>query len=314
MQKIRVIDSHTAGEPTRTIIEGGPPLSGASIHEKLEYMRKNADHFRSALVNEPRGSEVMVGAMLVPAYDESNEGGIIFFNNVGYLGMCGHGTIGVVETLAFLDRIQPGVHRFETVAGVVTTTLHDDRSVTIENVPSYRTHKEVPVATKQLGNIVVDIAYGGNWFCLWQSTIANLLNRPTPELLTIASELLEACRQIEPRVDHVELFGPPTMSKFNSRNFVLCPGGMYDRSPCGTGTSAKLACLAADRKLAEQQPWIQESIIGSSFEGLFRWHDKSKNVVIPCIRGRAFVNSDSTMIVNPDDPFAWGFRFRENQT
>lgn len=306
MKTFRVIDSHTGGEPTRTIVAGGPTLVGNSIAELLSDLQTNHDGYRKAIVNEPRGSEVMVGAIMVQAFDNQNVGGIIFFNNVGYLGMCGHGTIGVVATLAHLGRLKPGTHRLETVAGVVTTTLHEDLTVSIENVPSYRSHAKLELETKTLGRFQADVAYGGNWFCLVSLSDSHGLDRPISELLTISLEVLEACRKHVPEVDHVELFGPPKQSDADSRNFVLCPGGMYDRSPCGTGTSAKLACLAADGKLSPGQVWNQESIIGSSFVGSYRWLNQTTGEIIPSITGRAYVNADVQVIVDAQDPFAWG--------
>ena len=306
MQTFRVIDSHTGGEPTRTIVDGGPPLRGNSIVEQIEDMRVNHDGFRRSIVNEPRGSEVMVGAYLIPARDSNNQCGILFFNNVGYLGMCGHGTIGVVATLAHLGKIGPGTHHFETVAGLVCATLHPDFTVTIENVPSYRENAGVELQVEGVGIIKADIAYAGNWFCLVASQTPDELDRPISELLEITTRILAACRERFPKVDHVEIFGPAKTAAGNSRSFVLCPGGMYDRSPCGTGTSAKLACLAADAKLAEGETWVQESIIGSTFLGSYRWLDRSKGQVSPSITGRAFVNADMHVIIDPNDPFAWG--------
>ncbi len=306
MHAFRVIDSHTGGEPTRTIVEGGPCLVGRSLAEQLADMRDNHDGYRRAIVNEPRGSEVMVGAYLTQAFDPDSHCGILFFNNVGYLGMCGHGTIGVVATLAYLGKLTAGVHRFETVAGTVHATLHADSSVTIENVPSYRSHKAIELEVSGLGKMKADIAYAGNWFCLVESAHHHDLDRPVSELLELSSRILTACRLRFPEVDHVELFGPAKTHSSNSRNFVLCPGGMYDRSPCGTGTSAKLACLAADEKLAEGEVWIQESIIGSTFQASYRWLDRQSGRVVPKITGRAFVNADGQVIVDDHDPFAWG--------
>lgn len=307
MRTFRVIDSHTGGEPTRTIVDAGPPLKGHSISEKLADMRSNHDGYRKAIVNEPRGSEVMVGAYLTPPQDPINHCGIIFFNNVGYLGMCGHGTIGVVATLAYLGKLGLGLHRFETIAGTVEATLHEDSTVSIENVPSYRSHTGVELEVEGVGVLKADIAYAGNWFCLVNAPSANDLDRPTTELLDLTQKILTSCRRKFPEVDHVEFFGPPKNASSDSRSFVLCPGGMYDRSPCGTGTSAKLACLAADQKLAEGETWVQESIIGSKFEGSYRWIDRELGSVSPKITGRAFVNADVQVIVDPNDPFAWGF-------
>lgn len=300
------IDSHTAGEPTRVIVENGPRWTGQTVQERLVEARERFDGYRRALVNEPRGSEVMVGAHLLPPNDPECTAGVIFFNNVGYLGMCGHGMIGVVETLRYLGRLAPGYWKFETVAGIVTTHLLEDGRVEIENVPSYRTHASVPLATKNYGVVQADIAYGGNWFCLAKSELLNHPNPDKPELLRFTHELVAAAHEYEPRVDHAELFGKPLHAASNSRNFVLCPGAMYDRSPCGTGTSAKLACLASDGELEEGADWVQEGILGIPFIGRFRWLDKPKGVVSPTIVGRAYVNAETKVILREDDPFLWG--------
>ena len=305
-KSFRVIDSHTAGEPTRVIVENGPQWTANTIQNRLNEARDRFDGYRRALVNEPRGSEVMVGAHLVPPTDASCTAGVIFFNNVGYLGMCGHGMIGVVETLRHLGRLGAGHHKFETVAGIVTTHVLQDGRVEIGNVPSYRSHVQVPLETESYGIIKADIAYGGNWFCLAKSELMNSAHPDKVELLKLSHELITAARAYEPRVDHVELFGRPLKPESHSRNFVLCPGAMYDRSPCGTGTSAKLACLAADGELAEGDDWVQEGILGLPFVGRYRWIDQEQGTVSPTIVGRAFVNADVSVILNDEDPFQWG--------
>ena len=305
-QTIRVIDSHTAGEPTRVIVSGGPELGTGPISERLERFRRDFDHFRSAVVNEPRGSDVVVGALLCEPTDPTCAAGVIFFNNVGYLGMCGHGTIGVVETLHHLGKIDKGVHRLETPVGIVTATLNEDQTVSVENVESMRTAKAVTIEVPGHGPVSGDVAWGGNWFFLVANSPVPLELARVEELTTLAWAIRQAVNaQGYPEVDHVELFGPAIEPGAHSRNFVLCPGRAYDRSPCGTGTSAKLACLAADGKLQEGSEWVQESIIGSTFRGTYR-HQGS--AVIPTITGRAYVNADSTQILHESDPFCWGIR------
>ncbi len=298
MDRIRVVDSHTGGEPTRVVVSGGPDLGRGPMAERLERFRREHDAFRSATVNEPRGSDVLVGAILCEPVDPACAAGVIFFNNVGTLGMCGHGTIGLVATLEHLGRIRPGVHRIETPVGVVTATLHGSGEVGVENVPSYRAKKGV-VADGVAG----DVAWGGNWFFLVEDH-GQRLERDNVEALTeYAWRLRRAVNREHPEVDHVELFGPS--ARADSRNFVLCPGKAYDRSPCGTGTSAKLACLVADGKLKEGQVWRQESIIGSIFEGSVRIVG---GAVHPTIRGSAFITAESTLLRDPRDPFASGIR------
>ena len=307
MKRIQVIDSHTGGEPTRIVISGGPDLGGGSVADQLIVFRDQHDRFRSAVVNEPRGSDVLVGALLCPPADKSCVTGVIFFNNVGPLQMCGHGTIGLVVTLAHLGRIRPGEHRIETCVGVVTATLHDDGSVSVSNVPSYRKVKGAVVDVPGAGKIRGDVAWGGNWFFLVEEHGEELALKNVERLTDLSWRIRQAVNaQGFPEVDHVELFGPPQSKGGHSRNFVLCPGKAYDRSPCGTGTSAKLACLAADGKLAEGHAWVQESIIGSAFTGRFKWVNREKGEVVPIITGTAFVNAEATLLLDEKDPFCWG--------
>jgi 4-hydroxyproline epimerase len=304
MKRISVIDSHTAGEPTRVVVSGGPELGGGSVAERLKVFREQQDRFRSAIVNEPRGSDVIVGALLVPPIDSACVTGVIFFNNVGYLGMCGHGTIGLVATLAHMGRILPGEHRIETSVGVVKATLQDDGSVSVQNVPSYRKAKAVKINVPSVGAVAGDVAWGGNWFYLIEDHGQELSLGNVEKLTELTWRIRQAINaQGFPEVDHVELFGPPSQPGAHSRNFVLCPGKAYDRSPCGTGTSAKIACLAADGKLREGETWVQESIIGGLFRGSF---SRRRDEIIPTISGTAFVNAEATLLLNNHDPFCWG--------
>jgi 4-hydroxyproline epimerase len=285
MKRIPIIDSHTGGEPTRVV------LSGISATELETYRR--------AIICEPRGHEVIVGALLVEPKDASCAAGVIFFNNVGLLGMCGHGMIGLIATLKHLGRITTGEHRVETPVGVVTAVLDDGGRVSIRNVPSYRQAKGV-----QAGGVSGDVAWGGNWFFLVSDHGLDLTLKNVPQLTQASLNMREAVRAAGyPEVDHVELFGPPQNAANHSRNFVLCPGGEYDRSPCGTGTSAKLACLAADGKIAPGERWRQESILGSLFEGSYENCDGG---IIPTITGAAFITAETTLIVDPADPFQFG--------
>jgi 4-hydroxyproline epimerase len=303
---IKVIDSHTGGEPTRTVISGGPDLGTGPLAERCERFRRHFDLFRSAVANEPRGSDVTVGALLVPPEDKTCAAGVIFFNNVGYLGMCGHGTIGLAATLAHMGRLGPGDHRIETPVGIVTATLHPNGEVTITNVPSYRKAKAAKCLVPGIGAVTGDVAWGGNWFFLVDGHNQELCVKNVENLTEYTWLVRQAINsQGFPDVDHVELFGPPTVADAHSRNFVLCPGMAYDRSPCGTGTSAKLACLAEDGKLAEGKAWVQESIIGSTFVGRYR---RNGSEIVPSITGSAFVNAESTLILDPKDPFCWGIR------
>jgi 4-hydroxyproline epimerase len=304
LRRIKVVDSHTAGEPTRVIVEGGPALGLGPIADRQERFRRDFDDYRSAVVNEPRGSDILVGALLCEPADSSCAAGVIYFNNVGYLGMCGHGTIGLVATLAYLGRIGPGEHRIETSVGVVTARLSATGEVTLTNVPSYREAKSLAVDVPGVGSVTGDVAWGGNWFFLTELDRRELRLSDADRLTDIAVRIRRAVNTNGyPAVDHVELFGPPTVPGANSRSFVLCPGGAYDRSPCGTGTSAKLACLAADGKLAEGEAWVQESIIGSTFVGSYR---RQGDKIVPTITGSAFVNAEATLLIDSRDPFCWG--------
>ena len=307
-QQVQVIDSHTGGEPTRVVIAGGPDLGSGTVAERLEVFRERHDRFRSAVVNEPRGSDVLVGALLVEPIDPACAAGVIFFNNVGPLRMCGHGAIGVAATLAHLRRIQPGTHRLETCVGEITATLHADGSVSIDNVPSYRKVKGARIEVPGVGTISGDIAWGGNWFFLVENHGRTLDRNAVEELTELTWAIRRAVNaQGYPEVDHVELFGPPQHPAAHARNFVLCPGKAYDRSPCGTGTSAKLACLAADDKLREGEAWVQESILGSLFTARYRRSDDGSGI-LPTITGTAHVTAESTLILQENDPFCWGIR------
>jgi 4-hydroxyproline epimerase len=310
-KKIRVIDSHTGGEPTRVVIVGGPDLGHGPLPERVQRFRSDYDCLRSAIVNEPRGSDVIVGALLCEPVDRTCTAGVIFFNNVGYLGMCGHGTIGLMVTLAHVGRIGPGEHGIETPVGKVSAVLHESGQVTVTNVPSYRFAANVNVEVAGLGKVTGDVAWGGNWFFLVQDHGMELA-RSNIEALT---DYTWAIRQVlrtagitgadGHEIDHIELFAPSRLPGVHSKNFVLCPGKAYDRSPCGTGTSAKLACLYADGRLREGEIWRQESIIGSIFEGSITVRDGQ---VYPSITGYAFVNGEADLILDEHDPLCMGIR------
>jgi proline racemase len=308
---IRVIDSHTAGEPTRLVIEGGQQLGDGPLEERLRRFREQYDHYRRAIVNEPRGSDTVVGALLCRPYRPDCQAGVIFFNNVGYLGMCGHGTIGLVASLAAAGRCQPGPIRIDTPVGPVDAHLHGDGRIDVANVRSFRKARQAGISLRGAGpgadEIRGDVAWGGNWFFLADAAAVTIALGNLESLTSLAARLRRAVNaQGFPEVDHVELFGPPSRADASSRNFVLCPGGAYDRSPCGTGISAKLACLAADGKLEEGAPWVQESLIGSTFTARYRWHDRAKGEIVPTITGTAHVTAESALRLDPEDPFCWG--------
>ncbi len=309
MQSLRVIDSHTAGEPTRVVLEGGIPLVGDTMSERREDFRLRHDHWRAGIVREPRGSDVLVGALLTPPVNPGSIAGIIFFNNVGYLGMCGHGTIGVIETLKFLGRIEPGPVSFDTPVGTVTAVLQEDGGVSLRNVKSYRHLACLCVEVDGIGTVHGDVAYGGNWFFLvhWPTFEIGIEN--ASELTDVSIRIREALArdgitgEDGAEIDHVELAGPARAEGANSRNFVLCPGSAYDRSPCGTGTSAKLAALFAAEELEEGATYVQESVAGGVFRGSV---EAVEGGVIPTIVGRAHITGENTLYFSPEDPLQWG--------
>jgi 4-hydroxyproline epimerase len=309
VETIRVIDSHTGGEPTRLVVEGGPDLGSGPLAERARVFRERFDRHRSAIVNEPRGSDVIVGALLCRPHRADCEFGVIFFNNVGLLGMCGHGTIGLIASLGQTGQLQPGVCRIDTPVGPVETELHADGSVSVANVPSYRKARAVVAEVPGVGAVRGDVAWGGNWFFLAGGLRDSLSLADVDDLTALTRRIRQALNaQGHPDVDHVELFADSPNAGVDSRNFVLCPGNAYDRSPCGTGTSAKLACLAAEGELAEGDEWVQESIIGSTFRARFRWSDRSRGEIVPTITGRAHVTAESVLRLDPADPFCWGIR------
>lgn len=306
---VEVIDSHTEGEPTRVVLAGGPDLGEGSLSERRERFKQRFDRYRAAIVNEPRGSDAMVGALLCQPQDPTCEAGVIFFNNVGYLNMCGHGMIGLVATLAHRRLIRPGVHNIETPAGIVTVFLDGEGAVTIRNVPSYRVAARVPVDVQGVGTVTGDVAWGGNWFFLTPESPVPLELANVEALTRYAWSIRRTLQRTGitgesgEEIDHIEIFGPPYRPDADARNFVLCPGGAYDRSPCGTGTSAKLACLVADGEFGEERTWRQESIVGTLFEGRVEIRDGQ---IHPLIRGRAHVNAEAKLLLDDRDPFCWG--------
>lgn len=307
IQKLKAIDSHTGGEPTRVVVGGFPELGLGTIAERLEILKRDHDKLRSAIVCEPRGHDAIVGALLCDPVSNDAAAGVIFFNNVGYLGMCGHGTIGLVKTLEYIRKIDIGIHKIETPVGTVEAELNADGSVSITNVPSYRYARDVAVELPGYGQVVGDVAYGGNWFFLVgehsQVVEFSNLERLTDFTGAVRNALIEngITGDGGAEIDHIEVFAATTNA--DSRNFVLCPGLEYDRSPCGTGTSAKLACLYEDGKLKEGEIWRQESIVGSVFEGFVNVIDGK---VIPTIRGTGSITAELELIFDSQDPFRFG--------
>ncbi len=312
MERIPFLDSHTGGEPTRLITSLPFDLGAGSVADKLSTLKTDHDDLRRTVLLEPRGSDVLVGAYLVSPADPTCEFGVIFFNNVGYLGMCGHGTIGLIASLAYLGKVQPGTVRVETPVGMVEATLHKNEAgeypnrVSVRNVPAYRHLARIPIEIDGK-TIHGDVAWGGNWFFLVHD---HGLNVNMDNLETLTDFSWRVCEQLTANgitgkngaeIDHIELF--TSTPEADSKSFVLCPGKAYDRSPCGTGTSAKLACLYSDGKLKAGQTWKQQSVVGSIFEGSVQ---PDGDNIIPTITGEAWVMAEGEILMDERDPFDKG--------
>ena len=310
MDKIACVDSHTGGEPTRVVLSGFPDLGQLPLDEVVRVLRAQHDRYRQAAVCEPRGNDVIVGALLLPPRQTGSLASVVFFNNVGYLGMCGHGTIGLMATLEHLGRVGPGTYAIDTPVGTVQVHLHGQGVVSVANVPAYRHHAGITLEVPGYGTVQGDVAWGGNWFFLCSGPQQPALRVDAVEDLTRYAWAIRQQLQAQgitgrdgAEIDHIELVGPAQEAANSGRNFVLCPGRAYDRSPCGTGTSAKLACLAADGDLAEGEVWRQESVLGSVFEGRF---ERGNGQVLPTIRGQAHICAELSLLLDPQDPFCWG--------
>lgn len=311
VHRVVVLDSHTGGEPTRLVLSGGPDLGSGSLREQRGLFQSLHDDFRAGVILEPRGSDVLVGAVLGRPESRESTTGVVFFNNVGVLGMCGHGTIGVMVSLVHAGRIGPGRHQIETPVGTIQTEVHDGARVTVQNVPSYRFATNVEVRLSDDHAIRGDVAWGGNWFFLARVDEVPLEMKSVPRLLEIAGEIREALRrqgvtgEDGAEIDHIELWAPSLDGVADCRNFVLCPGGAYDRSPCGTGTSAKVACLAADGALKPGARWRQQGITGSLFEASYA---VVGGKTLPSVTGEAYVTAETTLVFQGNDPFRQGIR------
>ncbi|GGN18504.1 MULTISPECIES: proline racemase family protein [Marinomonas] len=307
---MQVIDSHTEGEPTRVIVSGGPDLGSGSLAERAKVLATEHKDFYRSVVAEPYGQEAMVGVMLVEPVDPTCVAGVIYFDAAAVIGMCGHGTIGVAATLAHMGKIGMGTHKIETPVGVVEVTLSDTNTVTVKNVASHRLHKDVSLEIEGIGTVSGDVAYGGNWFFIVDKSPVPVVPSNIRNLTDVSIKIREAieAKQLTGTdggiIDHIVLYGPALNKNGHSRNFVLCPDNAYDRSPCGTGSSARLACLAADKRLAPGEEIIQESTIGSSYR--LSYQQVTNDSIIPNITGQAFVTKEATLMMNPNDPLKNG--------
>lgn len=301
LHRMSAIDSHTGGMPTRVVLDGFPQLRGGTVAESRDDLRRRFDHLANAVVAPPRGNDALVAALLVPPDSPQAATGVIFFDQAGPLGMCGHGMIGLVHTLRALGRIGDGHHHLDTPVGRVDVECRPDGRIAIANVPSRRLAPDVVLQVEGIGTVTADIAFGGNHFLLVKSPPVDLA-QPAEDLLAIAKAALAAAHQAgHTEVDHVEMHGPPTLPGASARNFTLCPSGAYDRSPCGTGTSAKVACLAAEGKLAPGEPWVQESITGSIFTVSYEWIDRDQGLIAPLVVGEAELTAGCELLFPPGD-------------
>jgi 4-hydroxyproline epimerase len=308
---IDIVDSHTGGEPTRVVLSGWPEPLGKTMEERARYVVEHQDHLRRGVVCEPRGHDAMVGALITAPIRKEALAGVIFFNDVGVLGMCGHALIGTVETLRFLGRIQGDSVELDTPAGAVSAIIDSDQQIVIQNVPSRLHQEHVEIEVPGIGSVIGDIAYGGNWFFLVNSPSFNLELRELDALMQSSKAIRKALLDQgltgtdDAVIDHIEFFGPPKDPTADSRNFVLCPGNAYDRAPCGTGTSAKIATLHAKGQIETDQVWRQESITGSIYEASLRLIDGQ---LFPFIRSRAHITSKSSLLFKEADPLRGGLQ------
>ena len=307
---MRVVDSHTEGEPTRVVVDGWPQPRGATMAERRDDLRVNYDHLRRAVVCEPRGHDAIVGALLTPPVETGSAAGIVFFNNGTYLGMCGHGLIGVVRTLEYLGRLGTGKSYFDTPVGTVSAELSADGRVCIDATPATLHASDVAIDVPGYGRIVGDVAWGGNWFFITHASEVPVDMAHLVELSRFTQAIQDAIRAQGITgadggdIDHIEISAPPEREDAHSRNFVLCSGGAYDRSPCGTGTAAKMASLHARGALDFGEEWRQEGIAGGMFTGWLTQGDAGE--LMPHVRGSAYITGDAMLRFQPRDPFRFG--------
>lgn len=309
---MHIVDSHTGGEPTRVILEGGPDLGSGSLAERAARLEAEHSDFCHSIMLEPRGQVAMVGALLVEPTDPECTVGVIYIDAGAVLGMCGHGTIGLAVTLAHIGRIGVGTHKIETPVGIVEVTLNDANTVTVKNIESRRIQHAVSVDVDGLGKVMGDVAYGGNWFFIVDPSPVPVATDNLRELTEMSIAIREAAISQgvgdgkDHLIDHVIFQDASPKEHIHSRNFVLCPDDAYDRSPCGTGSSARLACLAADGALAPGTEIIQESVIGSSYR--LSYQPGENGGIIPSITGQAFVMAESHLMFDENDPFKNGIQ------
>lgn len=326
---LNAIDSHTMGEPTRIIVGGIPNLKGKTMAEKKQYLIDELDYLRCAIMHEPRGHQNMFGSIITQPCDDSADFGIIFMDGGGYLNMCGHGTIGAITAsieTGMVKACEPVTTvTMDTPAGLIKAEaqVNDGKveGVSFLNVPSFLYKKDVEVDVPDVGKIKMDIAFGGSFFAILHASEIGLEIEPknSNKLTEVAMKIRDAVNeQVEIKhptlshiktVDLVEIYDKPTNKEATYKNVVIFGQGQVDRSPCGTGTSAKLATLYAKGHIKEGEPFVYESILGTMFKGKIVGTTKvgEFDAIIPEITGAAFITGFNTFLIDDKDPVKYGF-------
>ncbi len=327
--KLEYVDTHTMGEPTRIIVDGLPPIVGDTMMEKKKYLERNFDYIRTMAMHEPRGHRDMFGAMITEPIHEEAQMGVIFMDGGGYLNMCGHGSIGVATLLVdrgYVKVTEPITYiTLDAPAGLIEAKVRVENGkvveVSIVNVPSFLYKKDIEIDVPDLGKIPVDISFGGSFFALVNGQnlgikvdIDNIDELVKYGLIIrdIINDKIPVVHPINPfidRVDLVEIYDKPSSKEANLKNVVIFGAGQVDRSPCGTGTSAKLASLYGKGLLKINEPFIYESITGTKFVGKIIGKTKVEgyDAIIPEITGKAFITAYGNIVFEEEDPFKYGF-------
>jgi proline racemase len=323
------VDSHTEGMPTRVVVGGVGVLPGNTMEERRQYMMNEADHLRTWLMLEPHGHSAMSGSILQPPTRPDADWGVVFIEVSGCLPMCGHGTIGTATVLVETGMVEvtepETIIRLDTPAGLVIARVQVEgtraKSVTIENVPSFVTELDAHVDVPGIGDVRYDMAFGGNFYAIVElSELGQEFGKEhAPELLTLGLSIMNAINATNPpvhpenpaidHVHHVQLVAPGSTAQHSRHAMAIYPG-WFDRSPCGTGTSARVAQLVARGELAIGDSLINESIIGTHFTGRAIGTTTVAGIpaILPEITGRAWITGTSQHMLAPDDPFPAGFQ------
>ncbi len=329
----KCIDAHTCGNPVRVIIAGGPELEGANMSEKRQHFLKEFDWIRNGLMFEPRGHDMMSGSMLYPPHDPKNDFAILFIETSGCLPMCGHGTIGTITVAiekGLIDPKIPGQIKMEAPAGLVDIDYHQNENgkvewVALTNVKSYLAATDLTVECPELGELTFDVAYGGNFYAIvdFQQNFSGVQDFTVDSIIQLSRVVRKRINQKYPDtfiypenetirdVSHVLWTGKPINANSSGRNAVFYGDKAIDRSPCGTGTSARMAQLYSKGKLGIGEEYIHESYIGSTFVGTVIEETRIGEIkaIVPKIKGWAKIYGENTITIDPDDdPYAYGFQ------